>query len=200
MFARTAASCMRRTPLRAAAAAPRSATPRQLEKNIAVLQRQLDKPAAGTQAQLDRGELRQQLAEATKQLKAAQKAGELRAQQRAEKERKRAAGPTNSRAVFLAQELKGQHVTKDGGPMKAASAKWDAMTPEQKKPFQEQAAANRAKLQEARGPKKAPSKYNIFVREHYPAAHAAALGSGKTGSAAAKAAFAAVVAQWKAQK
>eukprot|EP01062_Namystynia_karyoxenos_P056624 TRINITY_DN47553_c0_g1_i1.p2 TRINITY_DN47553_c0_g1~~TRINITY_DN47553_c0_g1_i1.p2 ORF type:complete len:213 (+),score=81.19 TRINITY_DN47553_c0_g1_i1:81-641(+) len=117
----------------------------------------------------------------------------------------KAAGPIAARRVFLAKELKRQRQPVAG--MKAASAKWAAMTPAEKQPFEIQAARNRALLAALRAeqarrrlPKKAPTPWAAFVKAHFAAAYKSALATAKKPADAFKVATAEVAAKWKAQK
>jgi len=90
------------------------------------------------------------------------------------------------------------------GSLKAAPQEWSKMSDAQKKPFVDEAAANKQRkgqLVQAKKPPRALNPYTAFVKKHGAAAHAKATAEHKGDKKAAfLAATKALAKQWKTQK
>ena len=85
-------------------------------------------------------------------------------------------GPVHVRGLFIQKTLKGTKGTNTGQTMKDANTQWKALSAQQRKVFEAEAAVNRAKRAAIRESMKKPTThaFALFTKKHFAAEYAAA--------------------------
>ncbi|KAJ9448554.1 hypothetical protein DIPPA_15346 [Diplonema papillatum] len=100
------------------------------------------------------------------------KAAEKKSAANSKKEALKAAGPVNPYSLFVSKNAKGKGKVN----MKELAATWKGLSPAEKATYVQEAKKNLDARQKVRSSlKRPPSKYAVFVKQHFAAAYAAAM-------------------------
>eukprot|EP01062_Namystynia_karyoxenos_P057145 TRINITY_DN48093_c0_g1_i1.p1 TRINITY_DN48093_c0_g1~~TRINITY_DN48093_c0_g1_i1.p1 ORF type:complete len:216 (+),score=34.09 TRINITY_DN48093_c0_g1_i1:55-702(+) len=175
------------------AAASRAPSATSLQRRVAKLEAWIASLGEKGDANEKRRDLLEELAAAQRSLAAAQKARE-------ERSARSEAGPITARGLFMSRELKGRG-RRSSEALKCAAEKWNALSAEERRGFDDAAAENRSRrdaLRPHKGKAVKSTQYKEFVRIHFPAAYKSAMASAADRNTAFAQASAEVARLWRA--